>query len=179
MQFQLHRRLPQDPDRGRSCRRSHSASRRRQAVHRRDHRSSQAWWLSDRPPLCRRPLPPRNPDPSLFWLSCAAAARPGPGTAVADPHVSNAPRRVFWYRADNRARACRKYPCRLLLAQSRPQYSCPRSHRRHMQARLPQRRHSNSRTASCTDHAPSHRALDSTGASRHKGSAERLASKQP
>jgi Arc/MetJ family transcription regulator len=33
----------------------------------------------------------------------------------------------------------------------------------HTQVRRPQRRQSNSRTASCTGHAPSHRALDSTG----------------
>jgi hypothetical protein len=87
MQFQLHRYLPQDPDRGRSRRKNHNASRRRQAVHRRDHRSSRGWRLSDRPPLCRWSVPPRNRDPSPFF-SCAAAARPGPDTAVADPRVS-------------------------------------------------------------------------------------------
>jgi hypothetical protein len=56
-------------------------------VHRRDHRSSRGWRLSDRPPLCRCSAPRRNRDPSPFF-SCAAATRPGPDSVVADPHVS-------------------------------------------------------------------------------------------
>ena len=59
------------------------------------------------------------------------------------------------------------------------QYTCPRSHGRHTRTRRLQRRQSNSRTPSPTAHAPSTRPLDSTGASRHKGYAERLAHKQP
>ena len=95
MQFQLHRHLPQDPDRVRARRRSHSAATQFQGVHRLDHRSSRRWRHSHRPPLCRRLAPPRNPDPSLFWCSCAAAMRAVPGTAVAGPRVSARPAGFF------------------------------------------------------------------------------------
>ncbi len=52
-------------------------------MHRRAHQSSRGGRLSHRPPLCPRPAPPRNPDPSLFCTSCAAALRCVPGNAVA------------------------------------------------------------------------------------------------
>ena len=88
MQFQIHRRLPLNPDQGRSRRRSRSAATRFHEVYRLDHRSSRLWRHSHRPPLCRRPTPPRNPDPSLFWCSYAPATRAVPGTAVAGPRGS-------------------------------------------------------------------------------------------
>jgi len=166
MQFQVHQNLPPDPDQGRS--RAEVTALRGDG--RRCTDGIIGWRLSHGPSLCRRGAPPRTVIRHYFTVAPAGAAHRA-GIAAAEPRVSA--RRAWSFVASS---ATRKYPWRLRSAQS--SRSTPA--RGHTAAHTGSPPAPGNRTPEPLPAPP--RALPpalTARASRHKGSAARLAHKQP